>query len=259
MLLDWLGPFYPADPHLPPFSMRRFVGEARWDINGQDFSNTGRHFADKLRDAGLRSNSRILDLGSGCGRIAIPLTSILDTTGSYTGLELSAPLVEWCQSHITPSYPNFRFLQCDIRSPFYNPSGRDNPLDYRFPFVDGAFDLIVATSIFTHLLPEVAVHDMRESARVLAADGRMFATFFFIDSVPSSIDSPLKFAHAWGDHARVANMALPEFAIGFELDWIRQQTSDAGLDVEPPVRWGSWSGRREGYSWQDVLILRRRP
>jgi SAM-dependent methyltransferase len=239
--------------------MRRFVGEARWDISGQDFRNNGRHFAEKLRDAGLRSSSRILDIGSGCGRVAIPLRSILDATGSYTGLELSAPLVKWCQSHITPSHPNFRFVHCDVKSPFYNPSGRDNPLDYRFPFADASFDLIIAASVFTHLLPEVAIHEMRESARVLAAGGRMFATFFFIDSVADSMETTLKLAHQWGDHARVADMALPEFAIGFKLDWILQQASDAGLDVEPPVRWGSWSGRREGYSWQDVLILRRRP
>jgi SAM-dependent methyltransferase len=238
--------------------MRRFVGEARWDIGGDDFRNNGRHFAEKLRDAGLHGASHVLDIGSGCGRIAIPLTGIIDSTGSYTGLELSAPLVAWCSSHITPKHPQFRFVQCDLCNPLYNPTGRADPLAYRFPFDDAAFDLVVATSVFTHLLPEIAVHYFQECARVLQPAGRLFATFYFIDSAIQSVASSLSFEHPWGRHARVANPDRPEEAIGYELDWVLQSAAVTGLEVESPVRWGTWSGRQDGYSGQDVVIFRRR-
>jgi SAM-dependent methyltransferase len=142
--------------------MRRFIGEARWDLGGNDFRNNGRHFAEKLRDAGLHSASHMLDIGCGCGRIAIPLTQDLGPNGSYTGLELSSPLVDWCSAHITPRYPNFRFVHCDLKNPLYNPEGRGDSLTYALPFDDGAFDLIVATSVFTHLLPEIATHYLQQ-------------------------------------------------------------------------------------------------
>ena len=86
---------------------------------GHDFRNTGVHFAEKLRDAGLHSGSHVLDIGSGCGRVAIPLTEIIDLSGSYSGLELCAPLVHWCSSRITPKYPHFRFVRCDLKNPHY--------------------------------------------------------------------------------------------------------------------------------------------
>ena len=243
---------------LPPFSMRRFIGEARWDIGGSDFRNSGRHFAEKLSDAGLHAGSHVLDIGSGCGRIAIPLTQIIRPSGSYTGLELSAPLVAWCTQHISPKYPNFRFVHCDLKNPMYNPGGEGDPLTYAFPFRDGAFDLVMATSVFTHLLPDIAVHYLQECARVLMPGGRLFATFYFIDEAVQSAESSLRFEHAWGENALVANPDNPEAAIGFRAAWILEQAAAVGLELEPPIRFGTWSGRADGYSGQDVLILCKR-
>ena len=52
--MDILGAVVNRNQLLPPFSMRRLVGEPRWQISGRDFLNTGRHFVDKLvQDAGL--------------------------------------------------------------------------------------------------------------------------------------------------------------------------------------------------------------
>src|SRR5688572_5515442 len=83
--IDCLGPLLNSGELMPPFSMRRFVGESRFDVRGRDFTATGEHFLQKLTaDAGLTPASRILDLGSGCGRIAIPLTKIL-AEGFYRG------------------------------------------------------------------------------------------------------------------------------------------------------------------------------
>jgi SAM-dependent methyltransferase len=257
MAFEWAERIYCSGSLLPPFSMRRFVGEARWDFGGKDFRNTGRHFADKLRDAGLHAGSRVLDIGSGCGRIAIPLTAILGPEGSYTGLELSGALVNWCSLHITSRYHNFQFVHCAVANTHYNPTGGVNPLSYKFPFADGAFDLIVASSVFTHLLPEVAVHYLRECARVLKPGGRVFATFYFIDDTIASRATTLRFEEPWGDYARVAVLTDPEAAIGFKVEWVLDQARLAALELEPPVRYGGWSGRSNGYSGQDVLIFRK--
>ena len=49
---------------LPPFSMRRFVGEASWELEGRNFESQGRHFTAKLiEDTGLNAESLVLDPG----------------------------------------------------------------------------------------------------------------------------------------------------------------------------------------------------
>ncbi len=242
---------------LPPFSMRRFVGEARWDIGGRDFRNTGAHMAQKLRDAGLRGHSRVLDIGSGCGRIAIPLTAVLDANGSYAGLELSAPLVRWCSSHITRRFPNFTFVHSDIKSGHYNPDGKCDAGGYRFPFRDRTFNLLVATSVFTHLLPEDTEHYLAECARMLEPGGQLFATFYFADAPITSSASGLRLETAWGENAFVADQSDPEAAIGLKPNWLLRQASRLGLELVGSIRWGSWTGREDGYSGQDVAIFRR--
>jgi SAM-dependent methyltransferase len=242
---------------LPPFSMRRFVGEARWDFGGRDFRNTGAHFVQKLRDAGLGAQSRVLDIGSGCGRIAIPLTAVLDTEGSYAGVELSAPLVRWCSSHITRRFPNFTFVHSDIKSGHYNPAGKCVAGSYRFPFREGTFNLLVATSVFTHLLPEDTEHYLGECTRMLEPGGQLLATFYFADAPVTSSASGLRLASSWGKNAFVADESDPEAAIGLKPNWLLQQASRLGLELVGSIRWGSWTGRGDGYSGQDVAIFRR--
>jgi len=242
---------------LPPFSMRRFVGHARWEIGGKDFRNLGAHLVEKLRDAGLRPQSRVLDIGSGCGRIAIPLTAILDGEGSYTGIELSAPLVRWCSSHITRRFPKFTFVHSDIGNGHYNPDGKYDAGSYRFPFPDSTFDLLVATSVFTHLLPNDTEHYLSECARVLEPGGQLFASFYFADAPVTSSASGLRLESCWGDNAFVADESDPEAAIGVKPTWLLQQASKLGLELVGSIRRGSWTGGGDGYSGQDVAIFRR--
>jgi hypothetical protein len=92
---------------------------------------------------------------------------------------------------------------------------------------------------------------------VLQPNGRLFATFYFVDDTLQSAESSLRFEHSWGENARVADPAHPEAAIGFKLEWILHEAKAVGLEQEPPIRYGTWSGRRDGYSGQDVLILRK--
>src|SRR5436309_7246167 len=91
-----------SDPELPPLRMR-FVGMG-------DFRAIGQELAELLvRVGGLRPSDRVLDIGSGIGRVAIPLTRVLDAGASYDGFDVVERGVDWCRRHITPRHPNFRF------------------------------------------------------------------------------------------------------------------------------------------------------
>ena len=69
-----------------------------------------RHFLD-LGD--LKPDERVLEVGCGIGRMAVPLTRYLDG-GEYEGFDVMPEAIEWCQRNISSKYPNFRFQVADI-------------------------------------------------------------------------------------------------------------------------------------------------
>jgi ubiquinone/menaquinone biosynthesis C-methylase UbiE len=244
---------------LPPFSMRRIIGESRWQLRGQDFKAQGNHFVQKLtQDAGLRPDSQVLDLGSGCGRIALPLTKILNSTGAYWGLEPMESLVKWCRKRITPSFSNFQFQHCDIYNKLYNKIGKIRPEDFKLPFNSNQFDLIVATSVFTHLTTEAVKNYAAECSRVLKQGGRLFASFFLLESGTCSHDGGINFSCILEPGvSRVIDPTVPEKAIAYSSDWLLSILSSQNMQLIPPIRWGCWTGRQPAYSGQDVLILEK--
>jgi SAM-dependent methyltransferase len=257
--MDVLGAVVNRREVLPPFSMRRLIGEPRWQLRGEDFRSQGQHLVEKLsQDMDLTPSTRLLDLGSGCGRIAIPLTKILGPSGRYVGLEPNKALVRWCDRRITNVYRNFEFLHCDLYNQFYNPKGTIRPETLSFPFANSLFDTVVATSLFTHLTPDATCNYLRECGRVLKRGGRLFATFFLLDNGTQS-PTGLDFRHPLCESAKVTDSTLPERAIAYTLDWLLGVAASHGIQLVPPVRWGGWTGRQPGYSFQDVLILEKQP
>jgi SAM-dependent methyltransferase len=236
--------------------MRRGIGEGRWQLRGGSFKAEGKRFVELLQqDAGLTPESQVLDLGCGCGRLAIPLTNAL-TAGQYAGLELNNEMVRWCSSHITPRLPHFNFFHQDLFNSLYNPRGTVRPETCRFPFEDASFDLTVATSVFTHLPPLAVINYARECSRVLKSGGKLFASFFLIENGTSANNAALNFEHVLeAGVALTSDPAVPERAIAYSLEWLLSNFEQQALTFAPPVRWGSWAGNHDGYSWQDVLII----
>ena len=84
-------------------------------IGPGDAEAIGREFLDYfIRLAELKPDHRVLDVGCGVGRIAAPLADYLSPGGSYEGFDIVSGGIEWCQTNITPRFPNFRFQVADI-------------------------------------------------------------------------------------------------------------------------------------------------
>lgn len=224
-------------------------------VGGADFAALGQHLAEMATNAGgLQPHERILDIGCGYGRIAVPLTRYL-AHGTYDGFDVSPKAVRWCNDHIHGRFSNFHFTHADVHNGHYNRKGRIAPEAFVFPYASSAFDLVLASSVFTHLMPGAARHYIDESARVLKPGGRCLASFYILDA--ESLDKirtvrtepELRVLDA---DTAVQRTEDPEAAIAFSEQSVRDMFAAAGLHVEAIHR-GSWR-QRAGLSYQDFVL-----
>lgn len=235
---------------IPPQEMV-FVGQG-------DFLTIGNEFRDLFVDlGGLQPHERVLDVGCGIGRMAVPLTQYLDACGHYDGFDIVRSGIDWCQGKITPRYPQFQFHLADIYNKHYRPDGSTHPARYRFPFADEQFDFTFLTSVFTHLLPDAVENYLFEIARTLRMGGRCFVTFFLMnESAAAAVQAKsadMDFRFEMGECFSV-DQAVPEQALCYDETAVRQLFDRCGLAIREPVHHGKWCRRGEHVHWQDIVI-----
>jgi SAM-dependent methyltransferase len=223
-------------------------------IGGGDYVEVGDRFLDYFKTlVSLAPHDTVLEIGCGIGRMARPLAGWLQPPGRYEGFDVVPASIAWCQAHVTPTSPHFRFQVVDIANSFYNPRGRLDGKDARFPFDDATFDVAIAVSLFTHVLPDTARRYMSEVARVLKPSGRLFATWFLWPPAGAPTDVALKeFPHA-RDGCRVASTRKPEAVVSFSDVVVGEMYTAASLRVTATVG-GNWSAGVHTLPYQDMIV-----
>jgi ubiquinone/menaquinone biosynthesis C-methylase UbiE len=252
---DFLDVLLGRRPELtPPRAVSRYVGEG-------DFKSVGEAYAKWIIElAGLTKSDRILDVGCGIGRMAVPLIAYLDEKGVYEGFDIVAEGIDWCDKNITRKYPNFRFRVADIYNKQYNPRGKVASSEYVFPYEDRYFDIVFLGSVFTHMRPKDTTHYIREIGRVLKVGGRCFVTFFLLNAESQerigSGRSSLDFRYPL-DSCLTIDKRTPERAVGYQESAVREMLGRENMVVIEPVRYGSWSGKNGCLGYQDIVIARK--
>jgi ubiquinone/menaquinone biosynthesis C-methylase UbiE len=238
---------------LPPLHLRRYVGPL------QSFESSGAEFMGYLRSlAGLRPDERVLDIGCGCGQMALHLKNYLNENGSYVGVDIHRPSIRWCEQNIARRHQNFRFAHIDVCNLAYNPNGTQSGEAYRFPFADRSFDLILLKSVFTHMRPAEISNYIAEVARLLKTDGRCLATFFLLNKEQAARKGANDLAFNYGaGEWRYVHEHSPESAVAYDESFVMQLFEKYDLAVEKKI-YGRWSGREDGLSYQDILYVRVR-
>jgi SAM-dependent methyltransferase len=235
----------------------RLTPPRRLDFVGHsDFAATGDEFMALFVElGGLQPHERVLDVGCGIGRMARPLAGYLSSEGSYDGFDVNRDGVGWCRRRYR-RHPNFRFEVADIFNARYNPRGAHRADEYRFPHEDASFDFVLATSVFTHLLEADATHYVAECARVLAPGGRLFATFFLLNDTSRALmqegKAGLRFLDV-DERLAILDESLPEEAVAYDDEWVFETLRASGLELAG-LHPGSWSGREEYISFQDIVV-----
>ncbi len=205
--------------------------------------------------AGLRPSDRVLEIGCGIGRMARALVPILRPPGSYDGFDVVERGISWCRTHYRDAPAPFRFVHVDLYNPVYNPNGVHAARDFVFPYPDQSFDLVLATSVFTHLFAETADRYLAETARVIAPGGRVFSTWFLL-SGERNVSPPAPFRRLDATlPTAIADPTTPESAVAYDEDWVRQCVRDHDLRLRA-IYHGSWASG-SGTAHQDLVIAER--
>jgi ubiquinone/menaquinone biosynthesis C-methylase UbiE len=269
---------------VPSVSLRSYVRRSSWDLvsslrheaddlvppnrllfdgseNQDEYRSVGREFLGYLVElAGLKPTDAVLDVGCGIGRMAAALTTALGREGSYDGFDIVPIGIRWCKTHIQSRHPNFRFQHADIFNSLYNPSGKLKASEYRFPYPDESFDLVMATSVFTHMLPHDVESYFAEIARVLKPGGRCLTSWLLrtpeAEAHIRDGKSLLQFGHAM-DGYWTETAATPEGAISYLEPDVMALLKRHRFELMPPIHYGFWCGRSQFLTLQDLVVARK--
>lgn len=230
--------------------------------SAEAFLQTGWLLAAALEAAaGPVAGRSVLDIGCGWGRLALPLARRLGPAGRYLGMDAAAEAIAWCRRAIAAGDRRFGFHHADIRNSYANPRGRIEAARAVLLPWEERFDLVVANSLFTHLLPAATARYVAEAARLCRPGGVLFATFFLLDEAAGAAIAAGRAAHAFpaaAGPARLAHAAVPEDAVAYPPAHVLGLLDAAGF--EAAWRPGAWAAREgaEPFDYQDVVIARRR-
>ena len=151
---------------LPPDSLM-------WSVGGSSVENflVAADFWDQMMAPYVAPAATVLEIGCGCGRSARTLLRH-PYVARYIGFDVIAANVEWCNRFLAPlSEGRAAFHHYDLYSAEYNAKAQNRASELVFPCEDSGAQLVIANSVFTHLLEPDAIHYLEEIARTLSPSG----------------------------------------------------------------------------------------
>ena len=154
------------------------------DVLAHGVENTGESLLRTLAQRIGRADLTGLDLlDIGCGvRFTQTLINRDLAFRSYTGVEVSRPIVEWLKEHVESKDERFRFVHWNVDNAMYNPQAPRMDT-YEIIPVDAAYDVVMGYSLFTHLAPHDAAYMLHLTRKVVRREGFLFFSAFCEDSV----------------------------------------------------------------------------
>jgi ubiquinone/menaquinone biosynthesis C-methylase UbiE len=223
-----------------------------------DFLDSGKRYVQIFEKyGGLQPNHNVLDIGSGIGRMAIPLMSFLDKTARYEGFDVMKMGVEWCQNNITTLCPNFNFKHVSLKNDLYTNDGNEAE-NFAFPYENNTFDFCFLTSVFTHMTDKQVENYLQEIQRVLKPGGRCLATFFILNEIAKHDSNPeFLFPYDY-EHYRLMDDKVKSANVAYEQSYLQAFANKINLKIKA-FHFGFWSHQRkkEALDFQDIVVFEK--
>lgn len=200
----------------------------------------------------------VLDVGCGYGRLAYALAA-RDFAGPYLGIDVLPRQIAWLRENFSPVRPDYHFERLDITNERYNKLGSLPAAALTLPPNLTPPDLVIALSLFTHMYEADIAAYLRRIAGIMDVGSMLYATFFLRNDEQGSLEnegrSGYPMQHVVNDHCAFFDTADPLRAIAYDEDWMLELLATCGLNCATTV-YGSWCGRSDLRSFQDVLFCR---
>ena len=223
--------FFSEFRQLPPNHLRVRVGVGnKIFLNHMLHMEMGKNFwLNNFATTTLNLKSNILEIGCGCGRMAMPLKSV-GFCGQHTGIDIDDEMLNYCNNNFPNS--NFTFIKSTHKSKAYH-SGKNNKglLEnkfYKIPLESKSQDFIYSTSLLSHLLEDDLINYLSEAFRLLKENGIMRMTFFCVDSMEHNLSGRWTFKHKLGE-TYVESLKYPEAASAYTKDFIERTCKNVGF------------------------------
>jgi SAM-dependent methyltransferase len=250
--IDYVSRVIEGRSYLPPLRVRSLAGP----LSGLEPS--GAEFLAYLKLlCGATPSARVLDIGCGFGLLGLQLKKVLHHPGRYVGVDVDRRAIGWANRHVASQNAAFEFLHLDLRNAAYNPRGAEPAADLHLPLPSASFDIIVLKSVFTHLRPDEVRNYLAEASRLLDRGGVCLGTFFLLNEAQQRLyesgHNGIDFRFGDGPW-RYAVREMPELAVAYREDELQRMIAEANLRATQTY-YGTWCGRPDGLSYQDMLLL----
>ncbi len=217
----------------------------------------------------IQPDMSILDFGSGCGRLAVPMMQFLTKDGSFTGIDIIPKLIEFSNKHIASRYSNCNFYLSSDKNKLYDKfieTGEPKlvPNKQLDDFGKDSFDVISAFSVFTHLSDSEAEDYLKQFKLLLKPNGKIILSCFLINDSSREYlrngKSTIPFSDEVFQYKDVYYYAHDGqlTAVGYLEEKLQKLAFNAGF--EPVVTYhGHWCGRPVRHFYQDILVLSPKP
>ncbi len=229
---------------LPPLWLRRHTGPTG------DFVPAAREMAATIRRLSLLDPADlVVDVGCGCGAMAVEFAHLLGPGGRYVGFDVHTPSVAWCRRAFAPDR-RFRFEIARLDTPF-SPGSSGRVEDYVFPVGDAEAGFVLAKSVFTHLTEPESRRYFQEVRRILRPGRNALVTAFLFD--PAAPTPAFPFSEETS-RMRWKVRVRPHAGLAYARSTFEGMALDAGLkvaDVLPRF----WPGSAPVPAGQDIVLL----
>jgi SAM-dependent methyltransferase len=216
----------------PPLEMRQLVGPTELS----DFDNpSGNLIFDEFLIPAEAYYS-VVDFGCGCGRNARKLMQQKTQPKKYVGLDLHHGMIDWCQNNLTTYNQNFSFLHYDVFNIGLNPNSQQKFT--KFPLTDADYSLVIAISVFTHIIEDLIIDFLTETLRVMSPESYLVSTWFLFDKRYFPMMQEFQ-------NSLYINLTDPTNAVIYDYQWLFKVSQEIGLTpvsmFKPIVKGFQWT------------------